>query len=87
MPKPAIKQKVPPNTLAYKCLNRVRDRAFGDQSHQYAGLTPEKFADAVFDEFGWENVLNSKDGPIGKNRKSRMKAIGKNPKQLERGLN
>lgn len=49
-----------PNTLAYKCLNRVRDRAFGDQSHQYAGLTPEKFADAVFDEFGWENVFEFK---------------------------
>ena len=67
-----------PNTLAYKCLNRVRDRAFGDQSHQYAGLTPEKFADAVFDEFGWENVFEFKrwfqlvrtekvDEAIGKN--------------------
>ncbi|WP_254706041.1 RagB/SusD family nutrient uptake outer membrane protein [Bacteroides ovatus] len=68
-----------PNTLAYKCLNRVRDRAFGDQSHQYAGLTPEKFADAVFDEFGWENVFEFKRWFQLVRTEKVDEAIGKNP--------
>lgn len=61
MPKPLTKQKAGPDDLAYKCLDRVRYRAYGVQSYdKYTDLTPEEFADAVFDEFGWENVFEFK---------------------------
>ena len=50
-----------PNTLAYQCLNDVRDRAFGDEMHRVAnGLSSEDFDKAVFDEFGWENAFEFK---------------------------
>ena len=45
---------------AYECLNKVRDRAFGDTNHRLAGLTPEAFEKAVFDEYGWENAFEMK---------------------------
>lgn len=49
-----------PNTLAYSCINQVRDRAFGDQNHRLSGLSSEAFDKAVFDEFGWENAFEFK---------------------------
>lgn len=49
-----------PNELAYDCINKVRDRAFGDTNHRLSGLNQEQFAKAVFDEFGWENVFEFK---------------------------
>ena len=49
-----------PSAKAYECLNKVRDRAFGDQSHRLAGLSKEAFEKAVFDEFGWENAFEFK---------------------------
>ena len=49
-----------PDDLAYECINRVRDRAFGDDEHRLSGLTSEDFIKAVFDEFGWENVFEFK---------------------------
>lgn len=49
-----------PNDLAYRCLNLVRERAFGDKSHALGGLSADEFDKAVFDEFGWENVFEFK---------------------------
>lgn len=49
-----------PNTLAYDCINKIRDRAFGDTNHRLSGLNQIQFAKAVFDEFGWENVFEFK---------------------------
>ena len=49
-----------PNEKAYKCLNDVRDRAFGDQNHRIVNLSAERFEKAVFDEFGWENAFEFK---------------------------
>lgn len=49
-----------PSSLAYDCINHVRDRAFGDTSHRLFGLTPDQFNQAVFDEYGWENVFEFK---------------------------
>ena len=45
---------------AYECLNKVRDRAFGDTKHRLEGLAAEAFEKAVFDEFGWENAFEFK---------------------------
>jgi hypothetical protein len=49
-----------PNALAYECINKVRDRAFGNTNHRLSGLNQSQFAKAVFDEFGWENVFEFK---------------------------
>lgn len=49
-----------PDQLAYDCINLVRKRAFGDDSHALSGLSPDDFDKAVFDEFGWENVFEFK---------------------------
>lgn len=49
-----------PDALAYECINRVRERAFGDDKHALSGLSQEEFDKAVFDEFGWENVFEFK---------------------------
>lgn len=49
-----------PNALAYECINKVRDRAFGDTNHRLSGLSKDQFSKAVFDEFGWENVFEFK---------------------------
>ncbi len=49
-----------PDALAYECINKVRERAFGDREHALSGLSSEEFDKAVFDEFGWENVFEFK---------------------------
>lgn len=49
-----------PDELAYRCINDVRKRAFGDDSHALSGLSADEFDKAVFDEFGWENVFEFK---------------------------
>jgi len=49
-----------PDQLAYDCINHVRARAFGDESHKLSGLSEDEFDKAVFDEFGWENVFEFK---------------------------
>lgn len=56
----SIKADGGPNDLAYRCLNLVRERAFGDKSHALGGLSADEFDKAVFDEFGWENVFEFK---------------------------
>lgn len=44
-----------PNTLAYKCLNDVRQRAMGGGAYVVAkDMDKETFDKAVFDERGWE---------------------------------
>lgn len=48
------------STLAYDCINQVRDRAFGDTTHRLSGLSAPEFEKAVFDEYGWENVFEFK---------------------------
>ncbi|MBR1958514.1 MAG: RagB/SusD family nutrient uptake outer membrane protein [Tidjanibacter sp.] len=48
------------STLAYDCINQVRDRAFGDTNHRLSGLSAPEFEKAVFDEYGWENCFEFK---------------------------
>lgn len=44
-----------PNTLAYDCLNKIRQRAVGAGTYEKAeNMDQETFAKAVFDERGWE---------------------------------
>lgn len=49
-----------PDTEAYNCLNKVRERAFGDNAHNIYSLSSEDFDKAVFDEYGWETVFEFK---------------------------
>lgn len=68
-----------PNALAYECINKVRDRAFGDTNHRLSGLNKEQFAKAVFDEFGWENVFEFKRWFQLVRTEKVDEAVGKNP--------
>jgi len=49
-----------PSQDAYNCLNKVRERAFGNNAHNIYGLSSEDFDKAVFNEFGWEDVFEFK---------------------------
>lgn len=49
-----------PGADAYDCLNRVRERAFGNDAHNIYSLSSEDFDKAVFDEYGWETVFEFK---------------------------
>jgi hypothetical protein len=46
-----------PNAQAYAAINAIRDRAFGDTEHRYAGLDYAAFREAVQDENYFEFVL------------------------------
>jgi hypothetical protein len=43
-----------PTTIAFDAINAIRNRAFGDESHAYAGLSKEEFRQAVINENRWE---------------------------------
>lgn len=73
-----------PNTLAYECINKVRDRAFGDTTHRLSNLNKEQFSKAVFDEFGWENVFEFKRWHQLVRTENVDEAVGKNPKVAAR---
>lgn len=43
-----------PSQMAYEAVNQLRQRAFGDDSHNLAGLSYDSFRRAVIDENRWE---------------------------------
>lgn len=49
-----------PDDLARECLRKVRARAMGDPDYVLPQMSADEFEDAVFDEFGWENVFEFK---------------------------
>jgi hypothetical protein len=43
-----------PTGVAYNAINRIRERAFGDNTHALSGLSKDQFRKAVQDENRWE---------------------------------
>lgn len=43
-----------PTAEAYEAINRLRRRAFGDNSHDLSGLSKEQFKQAIIQENAWE---------------------------------
>lgn len=43
-----------PNDIAYNAINKIRERAFGDSTHNLSNLSYESFRKAIIDENKWE---------------------------------